>query len=72
MPNVDGTPLNERFEAAAGELAAVYFDKARRAKAGERPYPGWELYEDLYRAAGNHGLIAEALWAYFRLIYLVD
>jgi hypothetical protein len=65
MPNVYEMPLKERFEKANEEFAAAYFRKVQLARTGERSYPGHELYVDLYRAAGNHGLFALALWAYF-------
>ena len=65
-------PLMERFEAASGEFARNYFYKARLARAGICPYSGAEFYEDLYRAAGNHGLFYESLWAYFALLHGTD
>jgi hypothetical protein len=46
--------------------------KARLARAGSRFYSASEFIDDLYAAAGNHGLFAEALWAYFKLLHITD
>jgi hypothetical protein len=69
MPNVYGMQLKERFEAASLDFVTTYSRKARLDRAGRRPYSASEFIDDLYGAAGNHGLFAEALWAYFRMLY---
>jgi len=70
MPSIYEKPLHERFEAASEELARSYFLKRRIAREGVLPYPWDEKVADVYRAAGNHGLFTEALWAYFRMLYI--
>jgi hypothetical protein len=69
MPNVYQMPLAERFEDASLDFVRTYSHKARLARAGKRSYSASEFIDDLYGAAGNHGLFAEALWAYFRMLY---
>jgi hypothetical protein len=69
MVNVTELPLQVRFEAAYGEFRAVYLRRLRDAHSGVRPYPSHELVRDVYAAAGNWGLFAESLFAYFRILY---
>jgi hypothetical protein len=72
MPNIYQMPLPERFEAASRDFVITYSRKARLARAGRRSYSASEFIDDLYGAAGNHGLFAEALWAYFKLLHITD
>jgi capsular polysaccharide biosynthesis protein len=69
MQNIRETPLKERFEAAAKEFATIFSRKARLHRAGERFYSASEFLEDVYAAASGHGLLVEALWAYFRTLH---
>jgi hypothetical protein len=62
-------PLKERFDQANQQFSEIYFRKARLARAGVRPYSGDEFIHDLYAAAGDYGLFAAALWAYFRMLH---
>ncbi len=64
MPNIYQMPLKERFEAASRDFALTYVPKARMARQGVRFYSGDEFIRDVYSVAGDHGLFAEALWAY--------
>jgi hypothetical protein len=72
MPNSYEMPLKERFEAARVDFVTTYSRKARLARAGTRSYSASEFIDDLYAAAGDHGLFAEALWAYFKLLHITD
>ncbi len=67
--SVNERALRERFAAAYEEFSAVYTAKIQDASTGARAYPSKELYKDLYTSAGNHGLFAIALWAYFRRLH---
>jgi hypothetical protein len=69
MPNIYERPLQERFDAASLDFVTTFLRKARLARAGTRFYSSSEFIDDLYAAAGNHGLFAEALWAYFKLLH---
>jgi hypothetical protein len=72
MPSIYERPLNERLEAASKAFATTYSRKARLARASRRRYSNSEFNRDLYRVAGDYGLFAEALWAYFRLLYPLE
>ncbi len=61
--------LAERFEAASEEFAASYFPKTRLSNSGIRFYSSAEFSKDLHAAAGDYGLFAAALWAYFRVVF---
>ena len=62
-------PLGERFERANRQLTYTYRRKTRLARVGVEIYPLFELRLDLYAAAGENGLFAEALWAYFLMLH---
>ena len=62
-------PLKERFERANRQLTYTYRRKTRLARAGVETYPLFELRLDLYAAAGENGLFAEALCAYFLMLH---
>jgi hypothetical protein len=54
-------PLKERFERAERQFSRTYLRKLRHVRLGVAPYPYFEMLRDLYAAAGDHGLFAEAL-----------
>jgi hypothetical protein len=61
-------PLYERFDRANRQFSEAFLRKSRLARLGVHPYPNSEVYLDLFAAAGNHGLFAEALWNYFLML----
>jgi hypothetical protein len=61
-------PLYDRFEQANRQFALEWSRKMRHARLGIAPYPYFEIRRDLYAAAGDHGLFAEALGAYILLL----
>jgi hypothetical protein len=63
--NINEVPLKTRLEAANEEFSRRYYRRVYMSRTGTRAYPSQELYKDLYACAGNHGLFAIALWAYF-------
>jgi hypothetical protein len=63
--NINELPLTTRLEAANEEFSRRYYRRMDMARSGTRPYPSQDLYKDLYTCAGNQGLFAIALWAYF-------
>ena len=62
-------PLKERFERASQQLKYTCRRKTRLARVGVETYPLFELRLDLYAAAGDHGLFAEALQDYFLMLH---
>ena len=61
-------PLKERFERANRQFFQTYSRKLRHVRMGIAPYPYFEIRRDLYAAAGDHGLFAEALGAYILML----
>jgi hypothetical protein len=61
-------PLYDRFERANRQFALTWSKKMRYARLGIAPYPYFEIRRDLYAAASDHGLFAEALGAYILLL----
>ena len=61
--------LKDRFERADQVFSEIYLTKARLHKKGLRTYTDVEFRQDLYAAAFGHGLFAEALMAYFRVLH---
>jgi hypothetical protein len=61
-------PLKDRFERANQVFSEIYLTKARRHREGLRTYTDVEFRQDLDAAASGHGLFAEALMAYFRML----
>ena len=57
-------PLKERFERANRQFSRTHSRKLRHVRSGVAPYPYFEIRRDLYAAAGDHGLFAEALRDY--------
>jgi hypothetical protein len=57
-------PLYERLDRANRQFSATYRRKLRHVMMGGPSYPYFEIRNDLYAAAGDHGLFAEALKAY--------
>jgi hypothetical protein len=57
-------PLYERFERAERQFFQTYSRKLRHVRMGVAPYPYFEIRRDLYAAAGENGLFAEALRDY--------
>ena len=66
--NIYEPPLKERFERANRQFAATHSRKLRHARTGVCSYPYFEIRQDLYAAAGEHGLFAEALKAYILML----
>jgi hypothetical protein len=62
-------PLKERFERANRQFSETYSRKLRHVRLGIAPYPYFEIRRDLYAAAGDHGLFAEALGAYILMLH---
>jgi hypothetical protein len=62
-------PLYERFERANRQFSATYRRKLRHVRTPGGPsYPFFEIRNDLYAAAGDHGLFAQALQAYVSVL----
>jgi hypothetical protein len=61
--------LKRRFEKADQVLSEIYLRKARLDKKGLRAYTAVEFRQDLYATAFGHGLCAEALMAYFKVLH---
>ena len=68
MTNIYEPPLRERFERANRQFATTYRRKLRHLRMGVCSYPYLEIRRDLYAAAGDHGLFAEALKAYILML----
>jgi hypothetical protein len=68
MTNIYEPPLRERFERANRQFATTYRRKLRHVRMGVCSYPYLEIRRDLYAAAGDHGLFAEALKAYILML----
>ena len=61
--------LKRRFEKADQVFSEIYLRKARLDKKGLRAYTAVEFRQDLYATAFGHGLCAEALMAYFKVLH---
>ena len=61
--------LKRRFEKADRVFSEIYLRKARLDKKALRAYTAVEFRQDLYAAAFGHGLCAEALMAYFKVLH---
>jgi hypothetical protein len=68
MTNIYEPPLKERFDRANQQFSVTYSRKMRHVRLGVCSYPYFEIHRDLYAAAGDHGLFAEALKAYILML----
>ena len=68
MTNIYEPLLKVRFERANRQFSATYCRKLRHVRMGVCSYPYFEMRRDLYAAAGDHGLFAEALMAYILML----
>jgi hypothetical protein len=68
MTNFYEPSLKERLERANHQFSVTYSRKLRYARLGVCTYPFFEIRRDLYAAAGDNGLFAEALKAYMLML----
>ena len=62
-------PLKEHLDRANRQFSATYRRKLRHVRMDGPSYPYCEIRNDLYEAAGDHGLFAEALQAYVLVLH---